>query len=384
MIGIDPEEVESILIMLFRQIGDVLLATPTIRAFKDAFPAASVAVAVFRESAPILEGNRSIDQILIVDPKWKELSTRERLQRERAVLKEIRSRKVDLSVNLTTGDRGLFLSLYSGARYRVGLLPTQRPARLMRMIYTHPFQVPNTHTHMVERHLESIRSLGYEPIEKRPQVFFSKEEDDRVVSLLMEQGWSERRRQEGRRLVQIHPVSRWIFKCWQDPAMAQMIDYLIGEKGVDVVLTGGPAPFEREKCDRILSLAKHRPFNLVGKTSLRELAALSRRADLFFGVDSAPMHIAAAMETPVITLFGPSVAELWRPWGEGHTTLIKDFSCVPCSQDGCGGSKRSRCLEEMTPRDVIGEIDRYLSDLEAVRSQPSLIRLLPAMSSEKG
>ena len=378
MIGIEPEGVRGILIMLFRQIGDVLLATPTIRAFKEAFPAASVSVAVFRESAPILEGNPFIDRIIAVDPKWRALPAMERLRRERDVLKEIRSAKADLSVNLTTGDRGLFLSLYSGARDRVGLLPTQRRAPLMRMIYNHPYRTPNPHTHMVERHLEAIRSLGYEPLKKRPEVFFSKEEDDRVVSLLIEQGWSERRRDEGRPLIQIHPVSRWIFKCWQDDAMAAVIDHLIGERGADVVLTGGPASFEREKCDRILSLARHRPMTLVGKTGLRELAALSRRADLFFGVDSAPMHMAAAMETPVIALFGPSVAELWRPWGTGHTTITQDFPCVPCSRDGCGGSKRSRCLEEMTPKEVIREIDRCLSDLEAIRRQPSLIRLLPA------
>ncbi|MBI3802814.1 MAG: putative lipopolysaccharide heptosyltransferase III [Nitrospirae bacterium] len=379
MIGVAPEEVRSILIMLFRQIGDVLLSTPTIRAFKEAFPQATMSVAVFKESAPILEGNPFIDRIIVVDPKWKALPAMERLRRERAVLGEIRSAHVDLSVNLTTGDRGLFLSLYSGAGHRVGLLPTQRPARLMRMIYNLPFQVPNTHTHMVERHLESIRALGYEPLRKRPELFFSKEEEDRLLSLLIAQGWSERRQAEGRFLVQVHPVSRWIFKCWQDDAMAAAIDHLIGERGVDVVLTGGPAAIEREKCDRILSLTRHRPMSLVGKTSLRELAALSKRADLFFGVDSAPMHIAAAMETPVVTLFGPSVAELWRPWGEGHTTVIKDFSCVPCSQDGCGGSKRSRCLEEMTPKEVIGEIDRSLSLLKAARREPSVIRLLPAI-----
>lgn len=378
MIGVEPEKIKSILIMLFRQIGDVLLATPTIRAFKEAFPGASMSVAVFKESAPILEQNPFVDRLLVIDPKWKQLPTPDRLRREGAVLREIRAAKIDLSVNLTTGDRGLFLSLYSGSRYRIGLLPFQRRAPLMRLIYHFPYRAPTPHTHMVERHLEAIRTLGYEPLRKGPEVFFSKEEEDRVVSLLIEQGWSERRQKEGRRLVQIHPVSRWRFKCWQDDAVAAVIDYLIGERKSDVVLTGGPSASEREKCERILSYAKHRPLNLVGQTSLRELAALSRRADLFFGVDSAPMHLAAAVETPVIALFGPSVAALWRPWGRGHTTVVKDFSCVPCSQDGCGGSKRSRCLEEMGPDDIVREIDRYLSDLDQVGRQPSLIRVLPA------
>lgn len=378
MIHLRPEAVKSILIMLFRQIGDVLLATPTIRAFKEAFPGSRLSVAVFKESTPILEGNPFINQIIVVDPKWKELSLKERLRYERAFFREIREAKADLAVNLTTGDRGLFLSLLSGARHRLGLLPKGPVPLLMRLIYTHRYREPTPHTHVIERHLESTRSLGYEPIHKRPQVFFSKEEDDRVVSLLMEQGWSEARQQGGRRLVQIHPTSRWFFKCWQDDAMGAVIDLLMGERNVDVVMTGGPAPAEREKIERILSFAKHRPLNLVGKINLRELAALSRRADLFFGVDSAPMHIAAAMETPVIVLFGPSVAELWRPWGEGHTTLLKNFSCLPCCRDGCNGSKRSRCLEETTVQEVMVEIDRYLSDLDAMSRQPSVIRILPA------
>ncbi|NKE70972.1 putative lipopolysaccharide heptosyltransferase III [Candidatus Manganitrophus noduliformans] len=378
MIDFRPEAIKSVLLMLFRQIGDVLLATPTIRAFKEAFPGSRLSVVVFKESAPVLEGNPFVDRIVVVDPKWKGLPLMERLWRERLMLSEIRETKADLAVNLTTGDRGLFLSLLSGAPRRLGLLPRERFPLLMRLIYTHRYRVPTPHTHAVERHLESIRSLGYEPIEKRPQLFFSKEEEDRVVSLLTAQGWSEARQQEGRYLVQIHPTSRLFFKCWQDDAMGAVIDHLIGERNVDVVVTGGPAPAEREKIERILSFSKRRPMNLVGQTSLRELAALSRRADLFFGVDSAPMHIAAAMATPVIALFGPSVAEIWRPWGAGHTTLAKDFSCLPCGQDGCGGSKRSRCLEETTAEEVIVEIDRYLLHLDAMSRQPSMIRFLPA------
>lgn len=378
MTDIRSETVKSILIMLFRQIGDVLLATPTIRAFKEAFPGSRISVAVFKESAPILEGNPYIERIIVVDPKWKELPFGERLRHERSFFKEVRQAKADLAVNLTTGDRGLFLSLFSGARHRLGLLPRERNPLLMRLIYNHSYRIATTHSHMLERHLESIRSLGYKPVHKRPQVFFSKEEDDRVVSLLTEQGWSEARQRTGRPLVQIHPVSRWFYKCWQDHSMAAVIDLLIGERNVDLVITGGPSPVEREKIERILSFAKHRPLNLVGKIHLRELAALSRRADLFFGVDTAPMHIAAAMETPVIVLFGPSPMELWRPWGEGHATLVKDFHCLPCGQEGCDGSQRSRCLEETTVQEVMAEIDRYLSNLERVSSQPSVIRYLPA------
>ena len=91
------------------------------------------------------------------------------------------------------------------------------------------------------------------------------------------------------------------------------------------------------------------PLDLAGHLSLKELGALIAKARLFFGMDSAPMHLAAAVNTPAVALFGPSGVFNWGPWGEGHLVIKQDWDCLPCGQDGCEGSKISRCLVELTP-----------------------------------
>ena len=88
---------------------------------------------------------------------------------------------------------------------------------------------------------------------------------------------------------------------------------------------------------------------MLFRSSLKQLAALSARARLFVGVDSAPMHIAASSGTPVVALFGPSGDVEWGPWGSGHRVVVSaQHACRPCGQDGCGGGKLSECLTSLT------------------------------------
>lgn len=102
-------------------------------------------------------------------------------------------------------------------------------------------------------------------------------------------------------------------------------------------------------------------FNLAGQLNLRELAALTSRARLFVGVDSAPMHIAAAVGTPCVALFGPSGDKEWGPWGVKNEIVASTHSCRPCGQDGCGGGKVSECLYAIGVQQVLGAIDRVLA-----------------------
>jgi heptosyltransferase-3 len=184
----------------------------------------------------------------------------------------------------------------------------------------------------------------------------------------------------GKALVHVHPTSRWLFKCWKDEYMAEVISWLVSQ-GTTVVVTSSPATKEMEKARRILSIVSSRitshasrVIDLSGRTTIKQLGAISEAADLFFGVDSAPMHIAAAVGTPVVALFGPSGAFHWGPWDNEsskfkvqssksgspyflrngvqvfgiHTVIQMDWDCIPCGSDGCGGSKISRCLEEIS------------------------------------
>jgi heptosyltransferase-3 len=187
------------------------------------------------------------------------------------------------------------------------------------------------------------------------EIHYSPADRERVDRLLREEGIAPESA-----IVHIHPTSRWLFKCWRDEGMAAVIDRLEGSGGVRAVLTGGSERRELAKIESILRLCRNRPVSLAGRISLKELAALSARARFFIGVDTAPMHIAAAVGTPVIALFGPSGEFNWGPWGKGHVVIKKDLECRPCGKDGCQGTKRSRCLEEISEEEVWGQVRKFL------------------------
>jgi len=111
---------------------------------------------------------------------------------------------------------------------------------------------------------------------------------------------------------------------------------------------------------RILAPLATRPVDLAGRLSLKQLAALTANAKLFVGVDSAPMHIAAAMQTPVVALFGPSGDIEWGPWMVRSRVITSDHPCRPCGNDGCGGGKVSECLTALPVERVLGAIDELL------------------------
>jgi len=127
------------------------------------------------------------------------------------------------------------------------------------------------------------------------------------------------------------------------------------------VLTAAPDPREKAIAARILAGAGPGVLDLSGQLTLRELAALTARARLFFGVDSAPMHIAAAMGTPVVVLFGPSGELEWGPWRVPHRIVTSTHPCRPCGNDGCGGGKVSECLTSLPVDRVQAAIHELLA-----------------------
>lgn len=363
--------VRRILVIKFKQIGDMILATPAIRALKDAFPDAQIGVAGFSETLPVLEANPNIDRFHPYLKEWKDQRGGARLRRERQYIREVQEGGYDLAVHLGTGMRGGVLSFLSRARYRVGPLPLRNRSKQFwgkSVFYTHTYLLNNPHTHMVERDLDAVRRIGFQPKLSALEMVVREEEVRSVQDRLEKAG-----RDSSRPLLHVHPTSHAAYKCWRDEAVADVLDHF-SERGMDIVLTGGPGREERERAEKIVSLMRRPPIDLSGRTTLREAAAISRVATLFFGIDSSVMHLAAAVGTPVVALFGPTYYELWGPWGEGHRVIAKAKPCLPCGLAGCPGLKRSLCLEELLPAEVISEIEAALE--ERGRSHQRALHLL--------
>jgi len=351
------KKVERILLIRLRNIGDVLLTVPTIRAFREAFPRAFIAALVNAGTEEMLTENPLLDEVLVFKPEWKKMPFLQRLKKEMNFLRIVRKRKFDLAINLTEGDRGAFICLVSGALEKIGLAKKDRSLWWKRLVFTHMLPMPEGNLHIVDQILKVPQSLGLDPRDKRVEVFYSQEDKEFIDQLLQQEGVGPQDP-----LVHVHPTARWLFKCWRDEGMARVIDELQATGKVRVVLTGGGEKKELEKIDRILEYCQTHPLNLAGRMNLKQLAALSQRCRFFIGVDTAPMHIAAAVGTPVIALFGPSGEVNWGPWGHGHVVIKKDLECRPCGRDGCQGSKKSRCLEEISEEEVLLEAFRFLAN----------------------
>ena len=140
----------------------------------------------------------------------------------------------------------------------------------------------------------------------------------------------------------------------------QIIDWLWGEFGIAAVIVGAPA--ERERAGELGNSCAGKVYNLAGKTTLAELAGVLQRSRLHIGVDSAAPHIAAAVGTPAVTLYGPSDWRYWAPPGERNRVVVPEMACAPCHRKGCDGSGVSRCLDTLPVERVRAVIREALSD----------------------
>jgi heptosyltransferase-3 len=345
------KNIKKILVIKFRHIGDVLLTVPTIRALKETYPDASISVVVNSGTDEVLAGNPLIDELIIFDREIKNLPFFKRYIREITFYKKIRATGFDMTVDLTGGDRAAIASLLSGAYYRLAKNPPKKGFIGKKFLYTHLADIVGS-KHMVLQNLDVVKKFGITTDNTDVDFFIPEGIKSSVKEMLKENNIKE-----NDTVVHIHPTSRWMFKCWNDTYMAEVIEWLIN-KGIKVVVTSAPFKKELEKANKILSLVDARSSNaglanLCGKTSIKELAAVSKFSDLFIGVDSAPMHIAAAVKTPIIALFGPSGhCKEWYPYGHGHIVITKDLPCKPCKSGMCEGIQIRECMSAIKPNDV--------------------------------
>lgn len=348
---LDPSAIQRVLIIKLRHIGDVLLTVPTIRAVRERFPGAHVAALVTPGTEGMLTGHPCLDEV-IAPPRVDGMSMARRLGREWAFLREIRAKRFDFTVDLTSGDRAAILAWLSGAHVRLAF-DTHAGMWGKRRLWTHHVPGPAYDRHTVLQNLELVEAVGITTADRRVDLHWTPEDDAAV-----DRWWREWGIAPGEPVIHVHPTSRWLFKCWTEESTAAVIDAL-ANRGLRVVVTSGPASYEIEKAERILARCSRRPVALLGQTTLKQLAALSARCTLFFGIDSAPMHMAAAVGTPVVAIMWNGSVLHWRPWGEGHTVIE-----APTPEAGARADRKGRitaALAVITPDHALKAIDAKLA-----------------------
>ncbi len=359
----------SIVVFKQRHIGDVLLSTPAFRALRASYPSATITAVVNEGTEMMLSGNPDIDRIVVFGRSRKEAGGLARWKEELSFLREIRSLHPGLAVQLTEGDRGAVLSVLSGARFRLGVAPGKAGIFGKERLFTHLCPRPDRYRHAVQRDLDILAAGGISPAEPSLRFFFSVLDRETLERKMSRAGVPE-----GTPHAVIHPTSRWKFKCWTDEGMAGIVACL-SRKGIYPVVTSGPDPTEVDHAGRVAALSRAACASLGGSLSLKELGAAIASARIFVGVDSAPMHIAAAVGTPVVALFGPTGAYNWAPW-EGidwgytpespagtrqvgrHIVVQKEWDLL---KRGKEEGRRNSGMEEITLEEVVQAVDRVLS-----------------------
>jgi heptosyltransferase-3 len=314
------ENVWNIAVFKFRNIGDVLLMTPALRAIRHAFPRARIVAIVNSVTDAMLEGNPHVDEVIAYGRGVQHFGPLRQAAYEAAFAWDLRKRGFDLTIDLSMSDRAVWCSLASSPRYSVSFLHhTWGPRNWRRFAFTHAMPYPENISHEVEKQLQLLAQFGIRTTDDS-LVLRVKGEDRAWAKALIEPFCLG-----GRPVVHVHPVSRWLFKCWHDDRMAAVIDWLEEECRCRVIVTSSANERELTRSQAILRRCRTSPIFLPGTTSLGQLAALSQASDCFFGVDTAPMHMAGAVGTPVVALFGPSHSASWAPWSARAVVLQKIF-----------------------------------------------------------
>jgi len=351
------QNVRRLAVFKLRNIGDVLMITPVLRALRETFPGARITAVVNAGTEAMLANNPHVDEVLAYERGggfWKDL----------AFARELRRRRFDLTIGFTEGQRTAWNSLLCGARYRVGVVKDNRERRHwaynIRM-----FPVGNMHE--VETHFAMLANAGFQLRNPKPGPLCLVVPDDL-------RAWAREQLAPLRpaRIVHVHPVSRWLWKCWTPGSMAKIVDWLQTRRDVRVVITSGPAEKEGEMARTIVEQCRTLPLFFDGNLSLSQTAAISAESDGYFGVDTAPMHMAAAVGVPVVALFGPTHAENWGPWTPLGRVLAKPCVCNdPHSGQRCDWSRTRACLAAITVQEAQAALDELLTMRKIV--PPSVI-----------
>ena len=355
-----PAAPGSVLVVITRRIGDVLLATPVIRSLKRAWPAAKLDVLVFAGTQGFIASNPDVNRVITI-------TERPRLAEHLALAASI-VRRYDLALSLVPGDRPT-LYAYLAGRKRAGLLVNSRKDSWKRRLLDAWVPFDNDATHTVRMHLALLDAIGVPQVaDVRPSWTAADEAQVRAAPGDL----------ATRRYAVIHPYPKFRYKMWTHDGWGELARWL-QQRGYTVVLTGGPEAAEREYVAAVGARAPG-AIDLSGKLSLGAVAYVVSRADVFVGPDTAITHAAAALGVPTVALFGPSNPVKWGPWPAGQDAGINPWQmvgsqahgnvrlvqgagpCVPCRNEGCDKhlESDSRCLTTMTAQTVIAAVEDAL------------------------
>jgi heptosyltransferase III len=331
----------NILLIQLKRIGDLILTTPAIAALRGRFPDATLSLVVSPAVEGLLPAISGVDKVFVLRGKaddaldWIALAWG----------------TFDYCLDFTRNDRSSFLTLLSQARKRITSDHPNLRTKIRARSYNEFVESPVRLLHTVDYHLALLKPLGIHNASRAIRLELPASNVEKADQLL-------KAAQAGDEFVILHPGSARAEKFWEVDRWAQLIDHCVQERQMRCVLTGGRSPVERAQIAAIKSSTSSDVIDLSGKTDLLTLAALVRKARLLVTVDSAPMHFAAAWETPQVVLFGPTNPFHWHPRSESAIVLQGEFE-GPVSE--FNPRQRAAPMNQISTKSVIDAMESLLS-----------------------
>lgn len=328
----------KLLIVQTAFFGDVVLTIPLIQAAKK-YLKAQISVICIPSTENILESHPAIDEIIVFDKKKSEKGFFPLIK----FVKKIKEKKFDVALIPHPSFKSALIPYLAAIPERIGFSNTAGSFFFTDRVFF------DKNKHQLERYLELLKHFGVEVREEKTEVRIDGQ-DEKFADDILPQA-------EG--IFGINPGSAWATKRWPAEKYAELSDKISKDLGGQIVIFGGHDDIETAA--KVEKNMKSKAINLSGKTTLKQLAASVRRCRVFITNDSGPMHIAAAMNIPVVAIFGPTVKQFgFFPYSKNAIVIEKNVPCRPCSPHGPNKcpEKYFDCMNKITVDEVFDAVKK--------------------------
>jgi 3-deoxy-D-manno-octulosonic-acid transferase/heptosyltransferase-1 len=338
----------NILIVKLSAIGDVIHTLPSLAALRRLYPDAHITWVVEEAAADIIKNHPYLNEVIVSRRKsWSKDIQKGKILKPlfnmRSLIKELRRRRYDLVIDFHGLFKSSIIVLLSLGKRKLGYDSLQELSGL----FLNEKIPEDMNKHAVDRYLDFPRYLGAK-VDNVEFILPQNNYAEAKVQLLM-----SKYKLDDKKFIAINPIAYWETKLWDNGNFVRLADLIKENLKMNVVFTGS----KKSTLEGITSKMKTEGINLGGRTSLSELAYLYKKARFVITTDSGPMHLAAAVGTPVIALFGPTDPARTGPYGKGHTIIRTDLPCSPCFLKKCATRK---CMRDISPEQVFTVIAEKL------------------------
>lgn len=328
---------KQILITRLRFMGDVILTMPLLQSIREKYPRARI---IYLTEAPfhqLLEGHPAVDDVWVL---------RKGMGKQIQLISQLILTHFDAAIDLFGNPRSALLMYLSGAKIRIG-----GDFRGRRLLYTHRIQDDNRTLNAIEYHMRYGHPIGIRSPYRAPVVSVTRNEKAWASRYLRRSGYAL-----NRPIVGMHIGATWPAKRWLPERFAELADRVQRELKADVFFTAGPG--EAEEVQAVISQCDCR-ISTPQVLSLRKLSAVLSHLTVFVSNDCGPVHLAPAVGTPTIGIFGPGEPEIWFPYAseQGHRAIHHPLDCSRCHRDFC---EKLDCMRSIRVQEVLEAVQTAL------------------------